>query len=79
MKNIILVTGFCLLSTSVFASDDIELTEAPSSFVEEALMMCNEFAQDEDIKAEELDAFLLECVNDELEESDYKKLAKLPE
>lgn len=79
MKNIILVTMFALLSIPLFADEDVALTDAPKSFIEQAIAECKTYAVEDEVEeAEELNAYLLRCVNDLLQANDYKEIETLP-
>jgi hypothetical protein len=80
MKKIILALAFCALTSNAAFSEEAEstLTEAPSDYVMSLLRLCKDYAIEDEIAKEETDDFLLTCINDELEQSDYMPLKVFP-
>jgi hypothetical protein len=58
---------------------ETELQEAPISVVRDFVNLCSEYSVEEGVKKDDLNAYLLDCVNAELQEQDWKKVDKLPE
>ena len=65
---IILVFSFNLLSSD-------ELPKAPKEFIAELVESCKHYAQDEEVNADEVKQFILDCVNEDMEANGYAKLA----
>ena len=63
-----------LLSFSTFADDR---PEAESEFIAELKQFCTEVAEDEGTGDLALQTFLLDCVNQELDEEGYRPITKL--
>ncbi|WDE02402.1 hypothetical protein [Thalassomonas actiniarum] len=80
MKKILTIVSLLALMNAPAYSEDreIELTEAPSDFVLKALEDCKIYAVEDEVDAKRLNRYLLDCINDELELSDYRRIAKLP-
>ena len=55
-----------------------ELPVADPAFIAELKEFCTEVANDEGVSAEDLNAFLLSCINDELESEGYQPIKKVP-
>ncbi|MFT4747929.1 MAG: hypothetical protein ACI8XG_002013 [Congregibacter sp.] len=73
MKKVLLTLGL-LLSTAVMAD---EQQVADKELIAELKQFCTELAQEDGTNDKELDVFLLECVNEELDSEGYKALTKL--
>jgi hypothetical protein len=73
MKKVLLTLGL-LLSTAVMAD---EQQVADKELIAELKQFCTELAQEDGTNGKELDVFLLECVNEELDSEGYKALTKL--
>jgi hypothetical protein len=73
MKTVALVI-VGLLSFSSYADDKPTADEA---LLKELKQFCSEMAEDEGIAADKLPAYLLKCVNDELESEGYAIVTKL--
>ena len=80
MKKIILALAFSALISNTAFSEEAEsvLMEAPSDYVMSLLRLCKDYAIEDEITKKDMDNFLLICLNDELEESDYKTFKVLP-
>lgn len=78
MKLPLLVACFFLLASSVAsgASDDRPIADA--KLINELKVYCMEEAEDEGVGKKEMDAFLLGCINDELESEGYQPIKSLP-
>jgi hypothetical protein len=73
MKTVALVfVG--LLSFSLYAD---EKPTADEAFLKELKQFCTEMAEDEGVTADKLAAYLLTCVNEELESEGYAPVTKL--
>jgi len=80
MKKLLLMTlltGLASISTVTFA-DDAELEQAPATYIQSLIAMCKEDAVEDDVPADELKDYLLECVNDDLSANDYNTITSLP-
>lgn len=73
MKKTLLVLGL-LLTTTVLAD---ELPKPDLELIAELKEFCTELAEDNGIAQSELKAYILECVNEELESEDYQLLTEL--
>jgi hypothetical protein len=73
MKVNILIT-FILLSFSTIADDR---PEAESELIAELKQFCIEVAEDEGTGDLDLQTFLIDCVNQELDEEGYRPIKKL--
>ncbi len=78
MKKLIAVTTLVLFGLSVHA-EDVVLTDAPKDFIEQSIADCKTYAVEDEVPADEVENYLLVCVNDELEANDYNKLEMLPQ
>ena len=54
-----------------------ELPEAPAEIVTQAIEDCKEWAKEDDVSAAELYNFVLNCVNDDLKDQEFKSVAKI--
>lgn len=73
-----LIAALSVLCAPLYANEEDTLQEAPKEVIEQALQACRSFAVEDEVMSEDLNAYLLDCVNDELEANDYKKIAQLP-
>ena len=73
MKTIAMVL-VGLLSFSSYADDKPTADEA---LLKELKQFCSEMAEDDGIAADQLAAYLLKCVNEELESEGYAPVTKL--
>lgn len=71
-----LVPLFLGLAMSVAFAQE-EKVDAPQAVIDEAKQLCEKYAEEDGIAAEDLDSFLLECVNEELEAEGYNKIESL--
>jgi hypothetical protein len=82
MKKLIAVltlTLFTLSSNFAYSIDaEPEKMKADAGYVMGLLMLCKDYAQDEQVAQAAMNSFLLTCINDELEEADYKFITVLP-
>jgi len=75
MKNYLLsMTVLLLLSFSCLAN---ELAIAPDDVISDYIELCNSYAIEENIEENQLNEYLLNCVNDELTANGYEKIEKL--
>ena len=74
MKHSILAI-LLALSSSVYAEDT--LPEAPKELVKDFTEMCLNWAKEDDTATEELKAYVLNCVNDQLTSEGYKKVTEV--
>ncbi|MFT5452424.1 MAG: hypothetical protein ACI9N9_001916 [Enterobacterales bacterium] len=77
IKNILLVVLLSSFATVVTA--DEEKTIAPKSVVDETITLCKQYATEDAVAEDKLNEYMLTCVNDELDDSDYQKIPKLPD
>jgi hypothetical protein len=81
MKKLILALAvLALTSNAVFGQEDEpELMEASSEYVVSLLAQCKSDAVEDEITTSEMNNYLLNCINDELEASYYMAVKVLPE
>ncbi|MEE4246693.1 MAG: hypothetical protein V2I33_14880 [Kangiellaceae bacterium] len=70
-----LLTTILLLSSYSFAANDLPV--APKEVIKEYLTLCKQYAKEDEVEAAEMKAYLLECVNSELEDNGYQPIKKL--
>ena len=73
----ILAAAIAIMSLPVFAEETV-LEKASESYIQEALATCKGYALEDGVSATELDKYLLQCINDDLEENNYEKITELP-
>ena len=82
MKKLIatLTIALLTLSSNLAYSEDAEpeKMEADAEYVMSLLRQCQDYAQEDEVTATEMKSYLLACINDELEEGDYKLITVLP-
>lgn len=82
MKKFIAVLTLTILtlSTNLAYSEDSEpeKMEADPAYVLSLLRLCKGYAQDDGVTAPDMKSYLLTCINDELEDGDYKLITVLP-
>lgn len=82
MKKLIAVLTLALLMLSpnfAYSEDtEPEKMEADAEYVINLLGLCKDYAQDDEVAQASMNSFLLTCINDELEEGDYKLITVLP-
>ncbi|MET1256144.1 hypothetical protein ABVT43_13470 [Aliikangiella sp. GXAS 311] len=54
-----------------------EPKDAPKDVLDEAIELCKRYASEDQINPEELEVYLLDCVNSELETQGYKPVEKI--
>jgi hypothetical protein len=54
-----------------------QLPEAPVPVLESVKANCREYAEEDGINAEELNAYLLKCINDELSDLEFRAISSL--
>ncbi|MBA6328464.1 hypothetical protein H4J46_11005 [Colwellia sp. MB02u-6] len=81
MKKLILaLTVLALTSTAAFCQEDeAELMAASSEYIVSLLAQCKNDAVEDEITTSEMNSYLLNCINDELEASYYMAIKVLPE
>lgn len=80
MKKIILVLAMLTLNTA-FANNEEnepEIMTASEEYVLSLLQVCKDYANEDEISQDELNRYLLVCINDELESSFYAPIKALP-
>ncbi|TWX48094.1 hypothetical protein [Colwellia hornerae] len=80
MKKTILAIALLALTSSIAHSEEAEpaLMDAPSDYVSSLLSQCKEYAVEDEIAEADMKTYLLNCINDELKEGDYKAIKVLP-
>lgn len=72
--------GALLLATvlPVMADEPAEQpADAPAAVIQEAKATCLKWAEEDGVAKEELDSYLLQCVNDQLADLGYKPVTKI--
>lgn len=79
MKKLLLITLLTAVSTFTFADEDNEVSEqASAAYIQSVIAMCKQDATEDEVASEELKAYLLECVNDDLVSNGYNEIKSLP-
>jgi len=79
MKKIVAFTLLALFTNIACSQDnDNELEDAPKSYIQNLFSECKEYAELEEVASENLNTYLLHCINEELETSFYKRISSLP-
>lgn len=80
MKKIMLVLTLLILTSNFAYSEENEQEkmEADEAYVTSLLRLCKGYAQDDEDAHTAMNAYLLTCINDELEEAYYKSIIVLP-
>ena len=78
IKKLFVAAFILVTSLSAVAEDEVKLTQASETYINSVLDVCKKYAQEDEIKSEELTAYLLECLNDDLEVNNYIKVKELP-
>lgn len=79
MKKTLAITLLVLFSNMSYSEEEKPVLEdAPKSYLLSLLSDCNEYATQEEVGADKLNAYLLQCINEELEASYYKSISALP-
>ncbi|WP_338518069.1 hypothetical protein [Alteromonas gracilis] len=73
MRSVFLI-GCSVMALSVSATDS---ETAPAELIAELQQYCTEVAEGEGTQGKPMKAFVLECVNDELESEGYQKITSL--
>lgn len=74
-----LLALFTLTSPLAYSEEAVsEKLEASKSYVISLLMQCKDYAVEDEVTKEDMNKYLLACINDELEMSDYKHITALP-
>ena len=81
MKKLILALAVLTLTSNLAfgQEDETELMAAPSEYVVSLLAQCKDDAVEDEITTSEVNSYLLNCINDELEASYYMPIKVLPE
>lgn len=79
MKKLLVFTLLATFANIGYSQNSISASEdAPKSYLLNLLSECKEYAAVEEITEQNLNAYLLQCINEELEASYYKNINKLP-
>jgi hypothetical protein len=80
MKKLILVLALLTLTSNTAHSEAVEpvLLDAPHDYVMSLLSQCKDYAIEDEVVKADMNGYLLTCINDELQESDYKTIKVLP-
>jgi len=71
------ISAFLLGFAVCMAIADEDKPAAPQSVIDEAKAVCEKYAQEDNVPADDLKNFLMECVNEELDAQGYKKVDSL--
>ncbi|MBQ4798986.1 hypothetical protein J8L73_07555 [Pseudoalteromonas sp. MMG006] len=71
----LLVAPLFAVSATYAVADDTPTASA--EMIKEYTEMCVNWAKDDDVNDEALNAYVLRCVNDELESEGYKKISSV--
>lgn len=76
----LVLTLLTLTSNFVYSEENEQgKMEADEGYVIGLLILCKGYAQEDEVAQTAMNAYLLTCVNDELEEGYYKSIIVLPE
>lgn len=79
MKKTLAFTLLVLFSNISYSEEEKPVLEdAPKSYLLSLLSECNEYATQEEVAEQNLNTYLLQCINEELEASYYKPINVLP-
>jgi hypothetical protein len=79
MKKILAFTLLTFITNISYSQENEDASEeAPSSYILNLLTECKEYATQDEIASENLNTYLLQCINEELEASSYKLISSLP-
>ena len=80
MKKIMLVLTLLTLTSNFVYSEENEAEKmvADEAYVMSLFRLCKGYAQDDEVAQTDMNSYLLTCINDELEEGDYKLINVLP-
>ena len=79
MKKTLAFTLLVLFSNMSYSEEEKPVLEdAPKTYLLSLLADCNEYATQEEVDADKLNAYLLQCINEVLEASYYKPISTLP-
>jgi hypothetical protein len=76
MKTICAIAFSGFILTGVLQAEE-ELPEAPRAVLDSIISNCRDYAIEDEVAAEQLNEYLLTCVNQELSDLEYRQLAKL--
>lgn len=78
MNKKLILTAACLLGLACFSTyAEDELPEASKEIIQDYKQLCMIYASDDNVAKEQMAEYLLTCVNDELSEQGYQKIAQL--
>lgn len=66
-----------LLVSAWISNTNAYSTSASKTVINEAIELCKEYALEDGVKKEELETYLLECVNEELESRGFQKIESI--
>tara|TARA_R110001583_G_scaffold561_4_gene4984 strand:- start:11144 stop:11392 length:249 start_codon:yes stop_codon:yes gene_type:complete len=79
MKKILAFTLLVLFTNISYSEEEKPtLEDAPKSYLLNLLAECKEYATQEEVTGQNLNTYLLQCINEELEASYYKPIKTLP-
>jgi hypothetical protein len=70
-----MLAAITLVGGNLYAEE--ELPEAPAAVLKSIKANCHEYAEEDDIKAEDLKEYLLKCINEELSDLDYRAVSSI--
>lgn len=80
MKKILVVIAALFVPLNFANSEEMELSKlvADTDYVISLLMQCKKDAEEDEIAEIDMNDYLITCINDELEMSDYQPISVLP-
>jgi hypothetical protein len=77
-KSLTILALLAVFSLPVFSAEEEALQDAPADYIKSVLETCKAYAVEDEVDAKDLETYLLECVNEDLEANNYKLLKALP-
>ena len=75
LKKMVIALVLSFSAATAWAYDD--KPAAPKDVVDSIVEQCKQYASEDGVKAEDMDSYVLSCVNDELDDQGYAKVDKL--
>ena len=70
-----MLVAMTLVGGNLYAEE--ELPKAPAPILDSVKANCREYAEEDGVKAEELNAYLLTCINEELSDLEFRAISDL--
>lgn len=78
-KTLLVLATLCLTSNITYSEEvEIERLEADKEYVMSLFMRCKDDATEDEVEDSDMTDYLLTCINDELDMSDYLPIKVLP-